>query len=182
MRRNDFIRSLRTLLDENPLDGTQVEIEVTESVLFDDEELFAARVRQIKAMGLTIAIDDFGTRYTGFNVLKRLPLDSMKIDRCFIHGVHRTEEARSLCHTIVAMARQLKLRTVAEGVERREELDAVREVGCDAMQGFLIQTPVAADRMADFLRQWPESSRRADLFHPLANAPAARVVNMPVRA
>lgn len=181
MRRNDFLRSMRRLLDENPVDGTQVELEVTESVLFDDEDLFAARVRQLKSMGLRIAIDDFGTRYTGFNVLKRLPLDAMKIDRCFIHGVHRTEEARSLCQTIVAMARQLKLRSVAEGVEQRAELDAIREVGCDAMQGFLIQAPVSAVRMADFLREWPESARRAELFDSADKKPDSRILNMPAR-
>ena len=182
MRRENFIRSMRTLLDENPVEGTQIELEVTESVLFDDEELFAARVRQLKAMGISIAIDDFGTRYTGFNTLKRLPLDAMKIDRCFIHGVHRTQEARSLCQTIVAMARQLKLHTVAEGVEQRAELDALREIGCDAVQGFLIQVPVPAARMADFLREWPQSPRRADLFQPIDPKAAARVVTMPARA
>ncbi len=181
MRRNDFIRSIRTLLEENPLDGTQIEIEVTESVLFDDEELFAARIRQLKAMGISIAIDDFGTRYTGFNVLKRLPLDAMKIDRCFIHGVHRTQEALSLCQTIVAMARQLKLRTIAEGVEQRAELDAVREIGCDALQGFLVHAPMASTRMADFLKEWPESARRAELFGG-SHAKASRVVTMPARA
>lgn len=154
MRRDDFSRFVRGILAEHPEDSTTLELEVTESVLFDDEELFATRVRQLKAMGVRVAIDDFGTRYTGFNVLKRLPLDSMKIDRCFIRGIHRSQDSRALCQTIIAMARQLKLMTVAEGVEQHGEWDVLRELGCDAAQGFLIQRPVAVAQLTDFLRGW----------------------------
>ena len=121
LRRDDFVRSVRAVLAEIPLTSTKLELEATESVLFDDEKLFIARVRQLKAIGVRFAIDDFGTRYTGFNVLKEVPLDAMKIDRCFIHGIDRSPDMQARCRTIVAMARQLKLRTVAEGVEKLEE-------------------------------------------------------------
>ena len=161
MRRDDFVPSVRAILEENYVEGTQLELEVTESVLFDDENLFAARVQQLKSIGIRVAIDDFGTRYTGFNVLKRLPLDAMKIDRCFIQGIHRSRDTRALCETIVAMARQLKLHTVAEGVEERGELDALRQMGCDAAQGFFIQRPAPVEELAIFLREWPD--RLADL-------------------
>ena len=124
--------------------------------LLDDEELFAERVAQLKAIGARIAIDDFGTRYTGFNVLKRLPLDTMKIDRCFIQGIDRSEDMRSLCQTIIAMARQLKLRTVAEGVEEPGELEVLRKIGCDAAQGYLLQRPVPVAEMTAFLSDWPQ--------------------------
>jgi EAL domain-containing protein (putative c-di-GMP-specific phosphodiesterase class I)/GGDEF domain-containing protein len=155
MRRDDFLSSLREVLAEHPLSTTAVELEITESVLFDDEDLFDRRVRQLKDLGLRVAIDDFGTRYTGFNVLKRTPLDTLKIDRCFIHGLHRTDEARALCHTIIAMGRQLRLRTVAEGVEEQPELDTLRALGCDAAQGFLIRRPTPAVGLAQFIREWP---------------------------
>jgi EAL domain-containing protein (putative c-di-GMP-specific phosphodiesterase class I) len=131
-------------------------------MLFDDEELFTKRVRQLKAMGVRVAIDDFGTRYTGFNVLKDLPLDAMKIDRCFIRGIDRSAKMLALCRTIVAMARQLNLRTVAEGVEEPTELEVLRECGCDAGQGYLFQRPVPAEQMAAFLRQWPERMESYD--------------------
>ena len=155
MRREDFLSSIRAVLAEHPLARTGLELEITESVLFDDEDLFDRRVRQLKDLGLRVAIDDFGTRYTGFNMLKRTPLDTMKIDRCFIHGVDRTDEARALCQTIIAMGRQLRLRTVAEGVEEQAELDTLRALGCDAAQGFLIQRPMPAQEMAEFIRTWP---------------------------
>jgi EAL domain-containing protein (putative c-di-GMP-specific phosphodiesterase class I)/GGDEF domain-containing protein len=159
LRRDDFVRSVRAVLAEIPQAATRLELEVTESVLFDDEKLFTARVRQLKAIGVRVAIDDFGTRYTGFNMLKQVPLDAMKIDRCFIHGIDRSPDMHALCRTIVAMARQLKLRTVAEGVERVEELNALRQIGCDEAQGYLFERPVPAEGFIRFLRAWPERMR-----------------------
>jgi EAL domain-containing protein (putative c-di-GMP-specific phosphodiesterase class I)/GGDEF domain-containing protein len=156
VRSDDFARSVRTIMGETPIGETEVELEMTESLAFEDEELFTQRMRQLKAIGVRVAIDDFGTRYTGFNVLKHLPLDSMKIDQCFIRGIDHSPGMRSLCHTIVAMARQLNLRTVAEGIEEPGELEVMREVGCDAGQGYLFQRPVPANEFAEFLEEWPQ--------------------------
>jgi len=159
LRREDFVPWVRARLLEIPIAPTRLCLELTESVLFDDEDLFAMRVRQLKAIGVRVAIDDFGTRYTGFNVLKRFQLDTMKIDQCFIHGIDHSRDMRMLCQTIIAMARQLKMRTVAEGVEGLGELEALREIGCDAAQGFLLQRPVPPEEMTTFLREWPERFR-----------------------
>jgi diguanylate cyclase (GGDEF)-like protein len=156
VRSDDFARSVRTIVGEVPRGSTELELEMTESLAFEDEELFATRVRELRAAGVRIAIDDFGTRYTGFNVLKHLPLDTMKIDQCFIRGIDRSPGMRSLCQTIVAMARQLRLHTVAEGIEESGELEVMREIGCDAGQGYLFQRPVPADEFTQFLREWPE--------------------------
>jgi EAL domain-containing protein (putative c-di-GMP-specific phosphodiesterase class I) len=128
-------------------------------MLFDDEDLFTQVVHELQDAGVRIVIDDFGTRYTGFNVLKKLTLDAMKIDRCFIHGIDRSQDMRALCQTIVAMARQLKMRTVAEGIEEPGELEVMREIGCDAGQGFLFQRPMPAEAFPAFLREWPERMR-----------------------
>lgn len=156
VRSDDFARSVRTIMTKNPIGIAELELEMTESLAFEDEELFTARMRQLKAIGVRIAIDDFGTRYTGFNVLKHLPLDTMKIDQCFIRGIDHSPGMRSLCQTIVAMARQLNLHTVAEGIEEQGELEVMREIGCEAGQGYLFQRPVPADEFAEFLREWPE--------------------------
>jgi EAL domain-containing protein (putative c-di-GMP-specific phosphodiesterase class I) len=80
----------------------------------------------------------------------------MKIDQCFIRGIDHSPGMRSLCETIVAMARQLNLRTVAEGIEEQGELEVMREIGCDAGQGYLFQRPVPAAAFAQFMREWPE--------------------------
>ena len=159
VRSDEFVRSVRTIMSEISMGATELELEMTESLAFEDEELFTARMRQLKAIGVRIAIDDFGTRYTGFNVLKHLPLDTMKIDQCFIRGIDRSPGMRSLCETIVAMAGQLNLRTVAEGIEEQGELEVMREIGCEAGQGYLFQRPVPAEEFAAFIEEWPSRKR-----------------------
>ena len=155
LRREDFARHVQNILAEYPIDPVELELEVTETLLLDDEELFSNRMRQLKAIGVRLAIDDFGTRYTGFNLLKRLPLDTMKIDQCFIRGIHQSIDMRTLCGTILAMARHMKLRTVAEGIEQPEEMDVMQQIGCDAGQGYYFQRPVSSEDYATFLAQWP---------------------------
>ncbi len=159
LRRDDFARLLSDIQTENSVAPTKLELEVTESMLLEDEELFIKRLRQVNATGASIAIDDFGTRYTGFNMLRQLPLSSMKIDQCFIQGIDRSQEMQSLCHTIVAMARQLKLQTVAEGIETQGELRVMREIGCEAGQGYLFQRPLPAEEFHQFLTEWPTRKR-----------------------
>ena len=155
VRREDFVRNVRQMMAEIPIAPVELELEVTESMLLEDEELFEVRLRQLRSAGVHIAIDDFGTRYTSFNMLKHLPLNAMKVDRCFIHGIQRSENLRILCQTIVIMARSLNLHTVAEGIEDPDELDILRQMGCDAGQGFLFQRPIPAGEFSTFLREWP---------------------------
>jgi diguanylate cyclase len=156
MKAEGFNYQVRRILAEYSVQPTDLEMEVTESLLFEDEDLFVTRVRQLKAMGLRVSIDDFGTRYTGFNVLKQLPIDTMKIDKCFIRGIHQSHEMRSLCETIAAMARQMKLRSVAEGIEEPGELEVVRRIGCDMGQGYLFHKPIPQAEFTELLRRWPQ--------------------------
>jgi EAL domain-containing protein (putative c-di-GMP-specific phosphodiesterase class I) len=159
MRAEGFNHLVRRVLGEYSIAPTELEMEVTESLLFEDEELFVTRVRQLKAIGLRVSIDDFGTRYTGFNALKKLPIDTMKIDKCFIRGIHQSHDMRALCETIVAMARQMKLQTVAEGIEELGELDVVRRIGCNVGQGYLFRRPVPHSEFTDLLRIWPQQMK-----------------------
>jgi EAL domain-containing protein (putative c-di-GMP-specific phosphodiesterase class I)/GGDEF domain-containing protein len=156
LRKADFPFVVKRLLEQYPIAPAQLEIEVTESLLIEEEELFIERLHMIKQMGVRIAIDDFGTRYTGFDVLSRLPLDSMKIDKCFVRGIDRSPDMRALCNTVLAMARQLKMRTVAEGIEQNGELDVMQQLGCDAGQGFLFQKALPAEEFTAFLETWPD--------------------------
>jgi len=167
MKAEGFHYQVRRILSEYTLQPNSLEMEVTESLLFEDEELFASRIRQLKAIGLRVSIDDFGTRYTGFNVLKQLPIDTMKIDKCFIRGIHQSHDMRTLCETIVAMARQMKLRTVAEGIEESGEMETVRSIGCNVGQGYLFHRPVSEPEFAELLRTWPE---RMKAWEPALNA------------
>jgi diguanylate cyclase len=160
VRHDDFVHIVERELAAHPLLTTQLEVEVTESLLMDDEDLFLERLHALRLIGVKVSMDDFGTRYTGFNALKGLPLNSMKIDRCFVHGVNRSSQAQSLCRTIVTMARHLKLSTIAEGIEDVGELRAMKNIGCQAGQGYLFQRPVPSDQFLRFLREWPERKRQ----------------------
>lgn len=169
VRHQDFVGIVKRELDARPLGSTYLEIEVTESLLMDDEQLFLERLEALHTIGVKVSLDDFGTRYTGFNALKGLPLTSMKIDRCFVHGIDRSTQAQSLCETILTMARNLHLTTVAEGIEDIGELRAMKSIGCEGAQGYLFQRPVPSEQLLQFLIDWPERKRQGDFGQVFAN-------------
>ena len=159
MSHDDFVAIVKREMEANPLCSTQLDIEVTESLMMDDENLFVQRLKALRSVGVKVSLDDFGTRYTSFNALKGLPLNSMKIDRCFVHGVDRSSQAQSICRTILSMARHLRLGTVAEGIETVGELHTLKKIGCQAGQGYLFQRPIPSERFMEFLLDWPEQKR-----------------------
>lgn len=168
VRRADFVATVQRELEANPPIGSQLDLEVTESLMIDDEELFAERLRALRSIGVKVSLDDFGTRYTGFNALKGLPLNTMKIDQCFVRSVDHSTEAQYLCGTIVIMAGSLKLGTIAEGIESLGELRILQKIGCRAGQGYLFQRPVPAPQFLEFLEQWTArktTSEFAGAFH-----------------
>jgi EAL domain-containing protein (putative c-di-GMP-specific phosphodiesterase class I) len=178
VRHEEFVSIVKRELDANPPGYSQLDIEVTESLMMDDEPLFIERLKSLRSIGVKVSLDDFGTRYTGFNALKGLPLNTMKIDRCFVHGVDRSSQAQSLCRTIMTMARYLKLGTVAEGVETTGELRILKKIGCQTGQGFLFQRPVPSERFMEFLLDWPEQKKRpafVDAFTDVEVDPAYEV-------
>jgi diguanylate cyclase len=126
-------------------------IEVTESELMENVEHAAAALENFREMGLWIYIDDFGTGYSSLSYLRLLPLDSLKIDRSFIRDIPAKGEAVAIVKSIVALARSLDLRVIAEGVETEQQLSTLRELGCKAGQGFLFSRPLPADELEIFL-------------------------------
>jgi predicted signal transduction protein with EAL and GGDEF domain len=170
VRNEDFVAIVQRELLAHPLGTTRLDIEVTESLLMDDDALFLERLKALRAIGVTVSLDDFGTRYTGFNSLKGLPLNSMKIDRCFVHGVDRSNQAQSLCRTIVTMAKHLKLTTIAEGIEDVGELRAMKKIGCQAGQGYLFQRPVPHEQFVEFMRSWPQRKRQGEFARAFLGA------------
>jgi diguanylate cyclase (GGDEF)-like protein len=122
-------------------------LEVTESMMLSEPELARATLRRVRAMGVRIALDDFGTGYSSLSLLQRFPLQRIKIDRAFVHGVAERSNDRSLVRTIIAMGASLGLDIVAEGVESIHQLTTLRDLGCAKAQGFLISHPIPADAM-----------------------------------
>ncbi|WP_185970541.1 putative bifunctional diguanylate cyclase/phosphodiesterase [Tepidimonas sediminis] len=134
--RGDLVATVQAALARHGLGGDALELEVTESVLVDSGAEVAAALARLRAMGVIIAIDDFGIGYSSLGYLQRLPVDVIKIDRSFVRGLGRPDGDARLCAAIVAMAHHLHLGVVAEGVETAAQHDALQAMGCDRYQGY----------------------------------------------
>ncbi|HLY44599.1 MAG TPA: EAL domain-containing protein [Stellaceae bacterium] len=151
-RAENFLENLFAVLREAGLDPGSLEIELTESVLMKHAESAAAILRALRDGGVRVAIDDFGTGYSSLSYLRNFPVDALKIDQSFVRRIttHRGDEP--LVTAIIAMARSLSLRVVAEGVETLEELEFLRARHCDEAQGYYFSRPVPAAAFANILR------------------------------
>ncbi len=139
-----FLASVQAALAEAGADGSMLELELTERMLMDDVAAVRTTLLQLKALGVAIAVDDFGTGYTSLAHLKDLPIDCLKIDRSFVRDLPGDRGAAAIARAIIEMARNLDFRVVAEGVEGAAQRDWVRAQGCDAQQGFFDASPMDA--------------------------------------
>jgi diguanylate cyclase (GGDEF)-like protein len=155
---------LRVLADTG-LAARHLELELTESMLMSDSESMLAALRDIKAIGVTLTLDDFGTGYSSLAYLKRFPIDVIKIDRSFVRNITTDPNDASLTRTIVLMAKSLKMKTVAEGVETPGQLGFLNAIKCDAVQGYYFSEPVNAAALTEMLRN--------QLDHPMLSRGAA---------
>jgi len=157
--RIDFADSVSRILRETAVDPTLVELELTESLVMNNVEDSARQMQSLKMLGVKIAVDDFGTGYSSLSYLHRLPIDTLKVDRSFVEKIAEPGGTRPIVETIMSLARSLNLRTVAEGVETNAQLDVMRELKCDLIQGFLFSRPVAADGVLQMLRARVSSTK-----------------------
>jgi len=129
------------ILDETELSPERLELELTESLVASDRALDT--LKKLRDLGIRTAIDDFGTGYSSFTLLKRLPVDTLKIDQSFVTGVACSGKDAVILEAMIRMARGLGCDVVAEGVETLEAMDALRTLGCTAMQGYLFDKPIS---------------------------------------
>jgi diguanylate cyclase (GGDEF)-like protein len=155
----DLVSQVASALDETGLDPSLLELEITESVAMQHAEATIGMLGRLKGLGVRVAIDDFGTGYSSLAYLKRFPLDTLKIDRSFVHDIHNDPVAAAISTAVIVMAHTLKLRVVAEGVESEEQHEFLAANGCDGMQGYLFGRPVPATTCESLLRT-PGSSVR----------------------
>ncbi|MHC8385389.1 sensor domain-containing protein [Pseudomonas sp. LB3P14] len=137
---------IATILKETGLPPACLELELTESILMREVSEAMQILAGLKNLGLSIAVDDFGTGYSSLNYLKQFPIDVLKIDRTFVDGLPSGEQDAQIARAIIAMAHSLNLAVIAEGVETHEQLDFLREHGCDEVQGYLFGRPMPASR------------------------------------
>jgi diguanylate cyclase (GGDEF)-like protein len=145
------------VLEAEGLPPAALELEITESMLMRDLDQSLRRLSELRALGVSVAVDDFGTGYSSLAYLRDLPVDVLKIDRSF---VSRLPDDEAMVRFIVELARAIGATTVVEGVETREQLDAVRRLGCDQAQGYFLSRPLAPEDVMAFLRGRPEPAVR----------------------
>lgn len=132
---------------------TLLDIEITEDGLLGDIDMATSVLAALKGAGISTSLDDFGAGYSSLSYLVRLPVDTLKIDRSFVRELLASEKASAVIRSIVGLARALGMKTIAEGVEHQHQADALKDAGCDCIQGYLISRPLTAEAFLEFMRR-----------------------------
>lgn len=173
---SDIADTFQSILEETGACPTQLVLELTETALMNDVAGNLKQLRKLADLGLRMAVDDFGTGYSSLAQLLRLPVDTLKIDREFVDGLDKRDDSRAIVTAVCGMVRAMKLKAVAEGVETASQLGFLRDLGCDAVQGFHLYRPLTADALTDALANDRPGGRPAtsdDLYAALYVSKAA---------
>jgi diguanylate cyclase (GGDEF)-like protein/PAS domain S-box-containing protein len=154
-----LVERIAGALRDSGLPPNALELEVTESLLMRDLAQAVGRMRELKAMGVSLSIDDFGTGYSSLSALKSFPISTLKIDKSFVRDLADSPDDQAIALAVISLGHRLHLRVIAEGVETEEQREFLRANECDEMQGYLFSPPVAAERIAEMLRE----QRRSDV-------------------
>ncbi len=156
--RAGFADMVMAALKRHQIRPHRLELEITESALVNDGEGALDVLTQLRERGVSISVDDFGVGYSSLSQLRRLPIDSLKIDRSFVAEICSNAQDRAIVTAIVTMARSLNLRTIAEGAETKEQLAVLNALGCDCVQGFVLARPMPGDALVRWMQAYSASS------------------------
>jgi diguanylate cyclase (GGDEF)-like protein len=163
-RQKDIVRAIEAILIETRLPARSLELEITETTIMHSTAHTIGALHELTALGVRISVDDFGTGYSSLAYLHRFPVHKLKIDQSFVRDIGADRADTALVGTMVALARQLKLTSVAEGVETKDQLAYLLDIGCDAGQGYFFSPPVAAAELSSLLETASTAARpRAQL-------------------
>jgi diguanylate cyclase (GGDEF)-like protein/PAS domain S-box-containing protein len=151
----DLVASIANVLKDERLAAPLLELELTEGLLLEATDDTHRQLDQLKQLGLTLAMDDFGTGYSSLSYLKKFPIDIIKIDRSFIHEIPDNQDDMEITSAVIAMAHNLKLKVVAEGIETAEQLNFLRRHRCDVGQGYLFDRPIPGNDLIQQLKRYP---------------------------
>jgi EAL domain-containing protein (putative c-di-GMP-specific phosphodiesterase class I) len=149
----DLIGGIEAVLADTGLEPACLELELTESLFMSDVTPAVDLLHRMKALGVNLSIDDFGTGYSSLSYLSRFPIDVLKIDRSFVADITDDANDAAIVSSIIALAHNLKLSVIAEGVETAEQLDYLRSQGCDEMQGYYFSRPLPAAEFEQLVRE-----------------------------
>lgn len=157
LRNSDLIANIRAVRQAYSLADNALRIELTESSLIEHRDKAIAAMKQLRADGVAVSLDDFGTGFSGLSYLRDLPIDTLKIDQAFVRNVDRDARSATICDAIIALGKSLKVSIVAEGIERHSQYRWLHNHGCDAAQGFYLGRP---ERLSDVLARWSHAKDR----------------------
>jgi EAL domain-containing protein (putative c-di-GMP-specific phosphodiesterase class I) len=158
LKNEGLIETINRTLWDTGMDANYLELEITESAFMENREQAVAILREVKRIGISISLDDFGTGYSSLSYLKGFPVDTVKIDRSFVRDVVMDGDDASITTAIILMAKALRLRVVAEGVEKEAQIEFLSARGCDEIQGFPFSPPVTAEAIIELLRKDTDES------------------------
>jgi diguanylate cyclase (GGDEF)-like protein/PAS domain S-box-containing protein len=151
----DLVASIRQTLEDTGLPARYLELELTESLIMHNAELFISTLRELREIGIELAVDDFGTGYSSLSYLQRFPINRLKIDQSFVRDIVGNADSGAISVAIIMLGHSLGLKVIAEGVESIEQLDFLHSSGCNEIQGFYFSRPVPAEEMRTLLEQSP---------------------------
>lgn len=173
-RQTNLTGMVEQVIAETGLDPACLELELTESSVMMNTESAVTTLRKLQALGIRIAIDDFGTGYSSLNYLKNLPIDTLKIDRSFVHDAATNPVDAAIVQAIITLAHSLNLKVKAEGIETQEQLDFLRLLRCDEIQGYLLSRPLPAKALEQLLLEEQKSSVSRTLSQSARGASVSR--------
>ncbi|MFT4090572.1 MAG: EAL domain-containing protein [Asticcacaulis sp.] len=151
LRSTRFLARVSAILSSTGIPAQSIEMEITEGVLLNDDQITQQTLRELRQMGFSIALDDFGTGYSSLSYLNRYPVDKIKIDRSFVANLGLDPDAEAVIRAIIRLAKALNLNILAEGVETRGQRNILRQAGCQVMQGYLFSRPVEASNIDEMM-------------------------------
>lgn len=164
------VDDIRRAIAETGFDPRYLVLEITESVLMQEDDMVLERLHAIKAVGVRLAIDDFGTGYSSLGYLQRFPIDILKIDKAFVDDIGNAGAESALVRAIIALGETLKLETIAEGIELPQQLSGLQEIGCEMGQGFFFARPVEPGEI-DALLLRADGTGKLPPIHPAPFTP-----------
>ncbi len=149
LRTSALVTTVMQALASSSIAPNRLELEITENVLMQENEVVLSTLHRLRAMGVRIALDDFGTGYSSLNYLRSFPFDKIKIDRCFVKDIDNNEDCRAIVRAVTALASSLGMDTTAEGVENPEQLSRLEQEGCIEVQGYYFSGARAPETLAE---------------------------------
>lgn len=150
---NNFLEKYLRILSKYKINASEIELEITEGIAINNELDIKEILTKIKNKGFKISIDDFGTGYSSLNMLQVMPIDIIKIDKSFIDKIDKFNNNENLIEVIMMIAKKMNLKTVAEGVEDKEQVDYLKKVKCDIIQGYYYSKPIKLDEFIEYINR-----------------------------